>query len=248
MEHVTPMNTFELNKIAGAVLGTVLLVMGLGIVADGLYATHTPAVPGYAVDLGEVEPADGATKTIEKPEINLAALLSEGDAEKGIKVAKKCAACHTFDDGGANKVGPNLYGVVGRQMAAVDGFGYSDALKALAAEGGVWSYEALNGFLAAPKKYLKGTNMAFAGIKKDNQRADLVIYLKEKSPAAPDLPKEEMKAEAATETPAEAPMAESSDAAMPAADAATKPAMEAPAMEAPATETPAEATTPPAAN
>ena len=107
--------------------------------------------------------------------------------DNGIKVAKKCTACHTFEEGGANKVGPALYDVVNRDMGVVDGFGYSSALKAFA-EGKKWDYESLNGFFWKPKKYMKGTAMGFAGLKKVQDRADLVAYLRTLSASPAPLP------------------------------------------------------------
>ncbi len=98
-----------------------------------------------------------------------------GDAGKGEKVAKKCAACHTFDKDGKDKVGPNLFGIVGKEVGKKEGFGYSDVM---AAKGGTWTEEELDAFLKKPKDYLKGTKMTFAGIKKESQRADLIAYLK----------------------------------------------------------------------
>lgn len=193
------MDSYEFNKIAGAVLGTVLLVMGLGIVGDSLYAVQKPEKPGYVVEMPDAEDGGHEAEEEAEAEISLSTLLGEGDADAGAKQAKKCAACHTFDEGGANKVGPNLHNIVGRTMGGADGFGYSDAIKARAAEGGTWTYESLFDFIGNPKGYLAGTNMAFKGIKRDGQRADLVVFLKEKSPAAPDLPVEEVEAEEAEE-------------------------------------------------
>ena len=107
----------------------------------------------------------------------VAALLASADLAKGEKVGKKCVACHTFNEGGANKVGPGLYGIVDRPMASVDGFGYSSALTAYA-DGKSWTYAELNGFLFKPKAHVKGTSMGFAGIKKTADRAAMIAYLR----------------------------------------------------------------------
>lgn len=184
------MNTFELNKIAAAVLFSVLFVMVLGFVADALYAPNRPEKPGYVVEVENGEPAAAESAASAEPvvQVSMADLLQNGDATRGQKVAKKCAACHTMGEGGANKIGPNLFGIVGRAMGAAAGFRYSSAMKTQALEGAKWSYDQLFGFLRAPKKFLKGTTMGFSGIKSDTQRADLVVFLKSISPQAPDLP------------------------------------------------------------
>ena len=184
------MNTFEFNKIAAAILFSVLFVVVLNFLAGFIYAPQKPAKPGYVVETAATEsaPAPAAAPVESTAPASLAALLENADVARGQKVAKKCAACHTFNEGGANKIGPNLYNIVGRAMGAVDGFRYSDAMKAQASEGGQWTYEKLFGFLGAPKKFLKGTSMGFSGIKSKTQRADLVVFLKSISPDAPDLP------------------------------------------------------------
>ena len=104
----------------------------------------------------------------------IAELLQTASIEKGMKTAKKCVSCHSFEAGGANKIGPALWGVVDRSVGAVAGFTYSEAL---GSHGGNWDYEALNGFLENPKKYAEGTNMAFAGLRKASDRANIIAYL-----------------------------------------------------------------------
>jgi len=211
------MDSFEFNKIAGAILGTLLLVMGLGIVAETIFHSGEMETPGYVVDV----PEDGsATQTAAAPtEEPIAVLLASATADSGESVAKKCAACHSFDEGGANKVGPNLWNIVNATPAARDGFKYSSALQTYGAEN-VWAYENLNAFLAAPKKYLKGTSMGFVGLKKPDERADMIAYLRSLSnapaalpvvePAAAEMPAEEATPEDASseEAPAAAESAE----------------------------------------
>ena len=178
------MDTYELNKIAGAVLFTMLIILGLQNLAGIVYHAPTPEKPGYAVEVAEKSGA--ATETAAAPaEVPLPTLLASADVEKGKKVAKKCAACHTFDNGGANKVGPNLYSIVGRAKASTAGAKYSEALTT---KGGDWTLEDLDGFLGAPKKWLPGTTMGFAGIKKPEQRADLLAYLNSLSDSPAPLP------------------------------------------------------------
>ncbi len=179
------LDSFEFNKIAGAVLFTVLAVLGLGIIADIVYDREAPDQMGYAVEVPDAH-GDASQEAVEEaPVISLASLLAGGDAEAGASVARKCIACHSFEEGGANKVGPNLYGILGRGVATAAGFSYSDSMQAA---GGTWDYENLSAFLANPREAMPGTAMGFAGIRRDNQRADLLIYLQSISPDAPPLP------------------------------------------------------------
>jgi cytochrome c len=181
------MDSFEINKILGAVLGTLTLTMGLMIGSEILFDAHAPEKQGYELPQPE-EGASAAAPVAEAVE-PIAVRLASADAEKGAAVAKQCGSCHSFEKGGANKVGPNLYGVVGNHHAHLEGFSYSSAMKAKSGE--PWSFEALDAFLADPKGALPGTAMAFAGVKRPDQRANLIAYLNKNSdsplppPAAP---------------------------------------------------------------
>lgn len=178
---------FELNKIAGAVLFSILLMFGISIIGDTIFDVETPKMPGDAIEVAKsTEPTAEIAAPKEAPAVaSLSELLAGASAEKGQSVAKKCAACHTFNEGGKKRVGPNLHGVVGRPVASSKGFAYSSALKD---KGGTWGYTELDGFLEAPKTYLPGTSMAFKGINKPEDRANLIAYLRSLSPDAPPLP------------------------------------------------------------
>jgi cytochrome c len=185
-------DTFELNKIIGAVLLAFLVIIGVGVVSGVIFSVEAPETPGYAIEGAEETHAAAAT-VAEEAVAPLAERLAAAHVEKGQTVAKKCAACHTFEAGGPNRVGPNLHGVVGRPVAAVEGFAYSDALKA---QEGAWTYEKLFDFLESPRNAIPGTAMAFAGIRIPDDRADLIVYLKSISPDAPPLPEEAAQSEA----------------------------------------------------
>ena len=171
------MDSFEFNKIAGAVLGTALLVFGLNELSKIIYHAPEPEKQGFAVEVAEAagtgEAAEGTAEAA--PAESLGTMLASADATKGQAVFKACAACHDGSKGGPNKVGPNLWGIVGRNHGIHEGFAYSDAMAALKDK--PWDYAALNEFLTNPKKTIPGTKMAFGGLKKDEDRANLLAYL-----------------------------------------------------------------------
>lgn len=167
------MDSFELNKIAGAVFFTLLVYLGVQNLGAVMFATEPADPQAYVVEGVEEEGAVAQTALVEEI-VPIADLLQTASIEKGQKVAKKCISCHSFDAGGANKIGPALYGIVDRAIGQHGGFTYSGALAGM---DGAWDYEALNGFLENPKKYAAGTNMAFAGLRKAKDRANIIAYL-----------------------------------------------------------------------
>jgi cytochrome c len=178
------MDSFELNKIAGAVLATCLVLVALNITAEAVFTAPPPAKPGYVVKIPEKTTAPAAGQPV-APEEPIEKLLASASVERGQMTAKQCATCHTFDKGGPNAVGPNLYGVVGRPRASEPGYNYSAAMKA---KGGDWSIDELNKFLTNPQGYIPGINMRFAGLPRGNQRADVIDYLNSLSDNPKPLP------------------------------------------------------------
>lgn len=192
------MSSLENNKIFGALLGTGLFVMAAGIVSDMVFANHAPEKPGY--ELASLDPAAAAGGDASaEAAVPLPVLLASASAERGQSLVRACAACHAFEKGGPNKVGPGLYGVVGHEKAAHEGFSYSDALKS---KGGAWSFEDLDHFIANPRGYAPGTKMAYAGEKNPARRADMLAYLRSLSDSPVDLPAVQAEAPPAEGAPA----------------------------------------------
>ena len=191
------MDSFEINKLIGGLLGTVFVVFSVGIVSDSLFASPELEKPGYIIEAAE--PADGAAGAPAEAAKSIGELLATADATKGAAVFKKCQACHSGEKGGPNKVGPDLWEIVDRPVAHHEGFSYSAGMKDFAKGGEEkWTYDNLNHFLMSPKGLVKGTAMGFAGLKKDDERADVIAYLRTLADSPLPLP-------AADAAPAAAP-------------------------------------------
>ena len=176
---------FEINKIVAALLTAAAVALGSGFVAESLFKEKESEERAYAIATVN-ETAAPVEAESEAPQVTLASLLADADPAAGERVAKKCTACHTFNDGGANRVGPNLYDLLGRMIASFGGYNFSDALQAKSGE--AWAYDNLDAFLASPKTWVPGTKMSFAGIKKPGDRAALLAYLRQQNANPPPLP------------------------------------------------------------
>jgi|TARA_B100000959_G_scaffold49697_1_gene51214 cytochrome c len=175
------MDSFEINKIIAAVLVTVLIVFGIGKISDIIFHVEAPKVQGYKVEVKLASSSNAGSES----QIDIAALLSMGDIGHGEKVFKKCAACHSIKKDGGNKIGPKLWGVMFRPIASITDYKYSKALSEYKKE---WSWEEMNGFLIKPSKWIKGNKMGFAGLKKEKDRASVILYLNQNSDEPKELP------------------------------------------------------------
>jgi cytochrome c len=215
------MNSFEINKIVGALLGTCLFLLAVHIASGALFEQVPPAKPGYEVAVNKEQPAapTGAPAAAAKEPIEN--LLASASSEHGATIAKQCELCHNVGKGQGNKVGPDLFGVVGRPVASVAGFNYSAPLKA---KGGTWTFDALNTWLTDPRADVPGTLMTFAGLPNEKQRADVIAYLNSNSDKPLPLPKVAQNPAGAAPSKGEAANPPANGAAPAAAPAANTPA------------------------
>ena len=179
------MDSFEINKIIASILMVALLVIGIGKISDVIFHVDKPKTPGYSIEIEQVSNSSKSTTEVAEEKFDIAALMAMGDVVAGEKVFKKCAACHSIIKNGKNKIGPALYNVVGREIGGVSDYKYS---KALAEYGKSWTFEELNGFLLKPAKWIKGTKMAYAGLRKEKDRASVIKYLNQNSDNPQPLP------------------------------------------------------------
>ena len=179
------MDSFEINKIIAAVLLVALLIIGIGKVSNILFYVEKPKTPGYAVEVEQASSSSLTTTEVVEKVVDIATLMALGDVASGEKIFKKCAACHSINKGGKHKIGPALYNVVGRKVGGVEDYKYSKALIAYEKE---WTFEELNGFLIKPAKHIKGTKMAYAGLRKEADRASVIKYLNANSDSPLPLP------------------------------------------------------------
>ena len=175
------MDSLEVNKIIAAILMVFLIVIGIGKISDFIFEVKNPNIQGYKVEIIEKSTTNGSAED----QVDIAALLALGDVNHGAKVFRKCAACHSVNQGGKNKIGPKLWGVMFRPVGSITDYKYS---KALTSYGKEWTWEEINGFLIKPAKWIKGNKMGFAGLKSEKDRASVMLYLNQNNDNPKPLP------------------------------------------------------------
>jgi len=178
--------SLELNKFLGALFGCLLVVVLIHLTGQYIFTTAKPLIPGYDLPVAAGQAESAAPAAAAAADVPLPVLLAQADPERGKVAAKKCAACHTFDKGGKNAVGPNLWGIVDRMPASHEGFAYSAAMKERTS---AWTFEDIDHMITSPQKFLKGTKMAFVGVPSAKERADILAYLRTLSDSPVDFPK-----------------------------------------------------------
>jgi cytochrome c len=180
------MDSFELNKVIAAVLMTVLIVIGINKLGDSIFHVEKPKQSAYKVEGVELASSTETTTEVkEVAQLDIKEILALGDTTHGEKVFKKCSACHMIASGGKNMIGPNLWSVIGRTAGSVNDYKYS---KAMVAYGKEWTFEEMNSYLIKPQAYVKGTKMAFAGLRKEKDRASVILFMNSKSSSPKPLP------------------------------------------------------------
>jgi cytochrome c len=182
------MNSY-VNMGVGALLGTIFVLMSVSIASEGIFHSEAPEKEGFAIVAQEAPAAGGGEAAPAAAVVPIAKLLASADAKAGETVFKKCQSCHDVTKGGPNKIGPNLYGLVDRPIASHEGFAYSSPMKDFSKGGSEkWTFDHLNHFLLAPKKQIPGTAMGFAGLPKEQDRANVILYLHTLADAPVPLP------------------------------------------------------------
>ena len=180
--NIIKMDSFEINKIIAAIILVVVIIVGLDKISESIFYVKKPEKPGYEV---EVVTASSTNKSSVTEIVDVSKLMTMGDIEHGKKIFKKCAACHSINKGGNNKIGPKLWNVMFRPVGSITDYKYSKALSGYKKD---WDWEEMNGFLIKPSTWIKGNKMGFAGLKKEKDRASVILYLNQNSDSPKQLP------------------------------------------------------------
>ena len=195
------MSDLTFNKIAGAVLVTALSIAGLKELSSAVFEQTAPTKPGYTIEVADAGSAGGAVVADVPPDWGT--VLPTADVKAGEAVFQKCKSCHNADNGGANGTGPNLWGVVGRKPGSHGGFAYSAGMTEFGGKQPIWDYQHIYEFVKEPQKYISGTKMGFIGLKKPEDRINVIAYLHAQGSTLPvPAPNPKAAAPAAVEAPA----------------------------------------------